>query len=438
MTLSHHYLIQKAKERICQELAERSREKKRYDWSKRARPNQRLPKGLWHTWLIMAGRGFGKTRTGAESIRHWATQGPYRRIALVAHTEQDGREVMIEGESGLLAVHPPEERPIFEPSKGRLRWSSGACATLYSAENYERLRGPQFDCAWIDELAKFRKAEKLWEQIHFSLRLGPMPKTIITTTPRPIPLLQKLLADEGKGVVVTRGKTFENQENLSPAFLKMIQEKYGQTRLGLQELEGVLLTSLEGALWTDRLLDQQRCLLSEISRPFRRVVVAIDPAVTAHNKSDETGIIVAARTDDQKAYVLEDLSGRYPPTTWAKIAVEAYKRWQADRVVAEVNKGGDLVEKLLQAVHPDLPYTGIHASRGKITRAEPVAALYEQGKVFHVGKGFVELEAQMCQYTPLVQERGGTSPDRLDALVWALTDLMLTDQQACLPRLWMC
>ena len=430
MTKSRNLLIKEVKKRINQELNDRSVLEKKYRWDRVARPGQRIPEGNWHTWLILAGRGFGKTRTGAETIRQWVMQGDYRHVALIADTESDAREIMIEGESGLLAVHPHTECPLFEPSKRRLTWGNGAVATLYSAENPEKLRGPQFDCAWIDELAKFRMPEKIWEQLHFSLRLGTAPKIIITTTPRSVPLLKKLLSQENKGVVITRGNTFENAGNLSADFIASVKEKYEGTHLGQQELYGEMLTVVEGALWTYECLDAHR--IREIPK-LKRIVIAVDPAVTHHEKSDETGIIVAGITESGLACVLEDLSGKYSPAGWARIAVDAYNRWQADRLVAEVNKGGDLVEKVIRSVDPHISYKGLHASRGKLTRAEPVAALYEQGKVFHVQKGLESLEVQLCSYSA---SAGQKSPDRLDALVWALTELMFEKQARTQLHIW--
>jgi phage terminase large subunit-like protein len=272
--------------------------------------------------------------------------------------------------------------------------------------------------------------EKIWEQLHFSLRLGTAPKIIITTTPRSMLLLKKLLSQENKGVVITRGNTFENAGNLSADFIASVKEKYEGTRLGQQELYGEMLTVVEGALWTYERLDAHR--IREIPK-LKRIVIAVDPAVTHHEKSDETGIIVAGITESGLACVLEDLSGKYSPAGWARIAVDAYHRWQADRLVAEVNKGGDLVEKVIRSVDPHISYKGLHASRGKLTRAEPVAALYEQGKVFHVQKGLERLEAQLCSYSA---SAGQKSPDRLDALVWALTELMFEKQGSTRAHIW--
>lgn len=381
-------------------------------------PWQKIPDGPWRVWLILAGRGFGKTRTGAETIRHWVKTQKARRIALIGDTQEDVRDIMIEGESGLLAIHPPDERPLYEPSKRRLTWKNGAIATAYSAENYDQLRGPQFDHAWIDEFAKFREMEKVWQQIHFSLRLGLHPQLVITTTPRPLPLLHHLVSQSGSDIVVTRGTTFENQANLSSLFIDTMQQNFAGTRLGAQELLGEIIDAREGALWTPALLDQYR---SGEFPPLKRVIIGVDPAITHHEESDETGIIVVGLGENNHAYVLEDLSGRYPATTWGKIACEAYYRWKADRIVAEINNGGDLVESLLRSIDPTLSYQGVHASRGKYIRAEPIAAFYEQGRVHHGRQGLKNLEDQMCQFLTGIS----TSPDRVDALVWALTALML-------------
>lgn len=400
-----------------------------YDWRLHARPSQKIPEGDWRIWLILAGRGFGKTRTGAETIRHWALSNQARRIALIGDTQEDVRDIMIEGESGLLAIHPSDDRPHYESSKRRLTWKNGTIATAYSAENYEQLRGPQFDHAWIDEFAKFREMEKVWQQIHFSLRLGPHPRMVITTTPRPLPLLQHLVAQAGKDVALTRGTTFENQANLSSLFIDTMEKSFAGTRLGAQELLGDIIDAHEGALWTPALLDQYR---AREMPELKRIVIGIDPAVTHHSESDETGIIVVGLGTDQHAYIMEDLSGHYAATTWGRIACEAYHRWQADRIVAEVNKGGDLVETLLRSIDPTISYQGVHASRGKYTRAEPIAAFYEQGKVHHAHQGLKQLEDQMCKFLPSMT----TSPDRVDALVWALTALLLDQKTLTYYNAW--
>lgn len=402
-----------------------------YNWLEHARSNQKIPEGAWQTWLILAGRGFGKTRTGAETIRQWAVSGVYRRIALVASSIQEVRSVMIEGESGLLAVHPRHERPQYQPSKRRLIWPNGAVATFYGGETYEQLRGPQFDAVWVDELAKFRAHEALWQQLQLCLRLGENPRAIITTTPRTLAFLQRLIQDPT--VHVTRGTTFENAQNLSPTYLAQMQRQYHNTRLGAQELYAEILTETQGALWQRRMLQYQEAPFDEVGQyNLERIVIAIDPATTHHDKSDETGIIVVGLDAQKRAYVLEDMSGRWSPNDWGQRVAEAYWRYRADRVVAEVNKGGDLVERVLKAVDPAISYKAVRATRGKYTRAEPIAALYEQGRVFH-HRPFSDLETQMCDYVPNITHK---SPDRMDALVWGLTELMLVAESRPMLKVW--
>ncbi len=387
------------------------------DWRAIARPEQLPPDGEWLTWAVIAGRGFGKTRSGAEWVRSMVESGEARRIALVAPTAADARDVMVEGESGLLAISPPWNTPVYEPSMRRLTWPNGAIATCYSAEEPRRLRGPQHDAAWCDELAAWQNPRDAWDQLQFGLRLGRRPRVLVTTTPRPIALLKELLADPD--CVVTRGKTSDNASNLAPSFVKTVVARYAGTRLGRQELDAEILEDFEGALWSRALIERTR--IAPSAQPaYRRVVVAIDPAVSSGEGSDETGIIVAALGDDGHGYVLDDVSGRYAPTEWATKAAALYTRWGADRIIAEVNQGGEMVEATLRMVDPNVSYRGVHASRGKITRAEPVSALYEQGRVHHVG-AFPALEDQLTTYEP----GGRKSPDRLDALVWAFTDLMV-------------
>ena len=406
-------------------------ENKRYSWSYQARSSQLPPLGDWRTWLIMAGRGFGKTRTGAETLRSWIHSGQCRRIALLSKTIGEARAVMVEGNSGLLEIHPPCERPLFEQGRHQLRWPNGALATLYGADHFERLRGPQFDAAWIDELAKFRYPEEAWNQLMLSLRLGTDPRCIVTTTPRPIPLIEKLLKSED--VVVTKGTTFENRDNLAPAFLEQIVKQFEGTRLGAQELYAQLLTEQQGALWRRDLICYQEPPYDDAGTlKLMRIVVAIDPATTHHEDSDETGIVIAGLSEDKHAYVLEDLSGRLSPGDWGQRVCEAYWRLKADRVVAEVNKGGDLVERILRGLDPTIPYKAVRATRGKFTRAEPIAALYEQRRVFHA-QPFGLLETQLCTY---VQGITPKSPDRLDALVWALTDLLLESETNPTLKVW--
>lgn len=395
-------------------------------WKALARPNQLPPQGNWQNWLILAGRGFGKTRTGSETVRAWVRDGLYRRIALIGQTMDEVRSVMIEGESGLLNVHDDDERPRFEPSNNRLIWENGAVAMFYGADHYEKLRGPQFDLAWVDELAKFKYPEKTWEQLMLGLRLGDNPRTLITTTPRPIPLIEKLIKDPV--TTLTKGSTFDNEKNLAKTFIQQIVKQFEGTRLGAQELYAEVLTEQEGALWKRSTI--QHNIPNDPN--WLRVVVAIDPATTHHEQSDETGIIVAAITHDHKGYVLEDLSGRYSPLSWGKIVVNAYHKYKADRVVAEVNSGGDMVESIIRSLDSTVSYKAVRATRDKTTRAEPVAALYERGQVYHT-RLFTELELQLCEYIPGITAK---SPDRLDALVWAFTDLLLQREASAMLKIW--
>lgn len=385
-----------------------------YAWEFWARPTQLEPRGDWSTWLISAGRGFGKTRTGAEWVRRRA-RNPRARIALVGATASDVRDVMVEGESGILAISPPWERPVYEPSKRRITWPNGALATTYSADEPDRLRGPQHTDAWADETAAWRYAEA-WDQLQFGLRLGGNPRAVVTTTPRPTDLIRTLLADPS--TVVTRGSTFANRANLAPQFLARILAKYRGTRLGRQELYAELLDDTPGALWNYTQIEELRV---KHHAGLKRIVVAIDPSTTSDAESAECGIVAAGLGEDDHGYVLEDVSGVLSPDAWARRAVGAYERLEADRIVAEVNNGGDLVETVIRTVDKNVSYSAVHASRGKHTRAEPVAALYEQKKVHHVG-GFAKLEDQMCTWDAV---SGQKSPDRMDALVWALTELMI-------------
>ena len=393
-----------------------------YDWPLWARSNQLPPKGSWRIWLLLAGRGFGKTRTGAELVRARVAARTARRLALVAPTAADARGVMVEGESGILAISPWWDRPRYEPSKRRLTWPNGAIATFYSADEPERLRGPQHDAAWCDELTSWRYPEA-WDMLMFGLRLGKDPRVVVTTTPRPTTLLRALVADPT--VAVTRGTTYENRPNLAPDFIDQIVRKYEGSRLGRQEIDAEILDDIPGGLWKRGVIEAGR---ARAAPPLARVVVAIDPAATSGRLADETGIIIAGKDGDGHGWVLADLSGRYPPTEWAKTAVAAYYAHNADRVVAEVNNGGEMVEAMLRVVDPNLAFTAVRASRGKFVRAEPIAALYEQGRVHHLG-AFPQLEDQMCTLVRGEYRRDGArtefSPDRVDALVWALTDLLL-------------
>mgnify|MGYP003531811726 FL=1 len=394
----------------------------RFDWSRRARPDQLTPADgalPWRVWLLLAGRGFGKTRTGAEHIRAKVASGAAKRIALVARSAADVRDVIVEGESGLLAVSHPSERPTWEPSKRRLTWPNGAIATTYSADEPDQLRGPQHDYAWADELAAWRYPDA-WDQLLFGLRLGADPRVIVTTTPRPTPIIRALVTSPTTHV--TRGRTRDNAANLAPGFLDAIVARFEGTRLGRQELDGEILDDNPGALWKRDGIDAARVSQAP---DLRRIVVGVDPAVTANAASDETGIIVAGLGFDGRYYVLGDYSGRYSPDQWASRVVKAYRDHKADRVIAERNQGGDLVEQNLRTVDRTLPVTTVHAKRGKALRAEPVSSLYEQGRVSHVG-ALAALEDQMTAWDPAGDAE---SPDRVDALVYALAELTGGAQQ---------
>ena len=431
MQNSNLYHRTKLRQQAKEKLARYQQDKRRYEWPLQARPSQLPPPGDWRIWLILAGRGFGKTRTGAETLRQWATSGRYRHIALISGTVREARAVMVEGQSGLLDVHPPFQRPLFEATRRRLIWPNGAIATLYGGDHYEHLRGPQFDAAWIDELAKFRYPQEAWNQLMLGLRLGNDPRCIVTTTPRPIPLIEHLLARDD--VVITRGTTFENRDNLATAFLDQIVKQFEGTRQGAQELYAEMLTERQGALWRREMICYQEPPYDAAGiLKLTRIVIAIDPATTHHEDSDETGIVVAGLSQDRCAYVLEDMSGRWSPGDWGQRVVEAYRRLKADRVVAEINKGGDLVERILRSIDPTIPYKAVRATRGKATRAEPIAALYEQKRVFHA-RPLNLLETQLCEYIPGITAK---SPDRLDAMVWALTDLLLESEANPTLKLW--
>lgn len=411
------------------------------DWRFLARPNQIAPDGEWQTWLVLAGRGFGKTRCGAEWAREQIKAGA-SRIGLIAPTASDARDVMVEGESGILAVCWAGDkaangetigRPTYEPSKRRLTWANGAMATLFSAEEPERLRGPQHDVLWCDELAAWKYLRETWDMAMFGLRLGDRPRTCITTTPKPLPLIKEIAKDAR--TVITRGSTFDNAGNLAPTFLRAIREKYEGTRLGRQELNAEILDDLPGALWTRDAIDASRV---KSIPDMQRIVVAVDPSGTKgeSDDGDEIGIVVAGKGVDGRGYVLADRTCKLSPDGWGRRAVDAYHgRWsqtpdvlKADRIVAERNFGGAMVQHVIKTIDPTASYKEVTASRGKVARAEPVAALYEQGRVSHVGS-FPELEDQMCSIAPEGYVGDG-SPDRADALVWALTELMLEDQSA--------
>ncbi|MCC6829687.1 MAG: DNA-packaging protein [Novosphingobium sp.] len=400
-------------------------------WPLLARPEQLAPPGDWNLWLILAGRGFGKTRAGAEWVQGVAERDPAARIALVAANLGEARGVMIEGESGLLAVGAPWRRARFEPSLRRLVWPNGAQAQLYSAQEPESLRGPQHSHAWCDEIAKWDmaagRAERAWDNLLLGLRLGAQPRAMATTTPRAVPLLRRLLAEDG--VAVTRGATADNAANLPPRFLRDMRRAFGRTVLGRQELDGELIEDLPGALWTRALIEE--CREAAPPAPQARVVIGVDPP--ASSQGDACGIVVCALGGDGVGRVLADASvEKASPERWARAVAQAARRWQADRVVAEANQGGAMVASVLRAAEISLPLRLVHASRGKVARAEPVAALYEAGRVRHAGT-FPALEDELCGLIAGGGYQGpGRSPDRADALVWALTELMLARRRA--PR----
>ena len=393
-------------------------------------PHQLAPEGDWRTWAIMGGRGAGKTRAGAEWVRGQVEgsrpldRGRARRVALIGETYDQVRDVMIRGDSGILACSPPDRRPDWRAGERKLIWPNGAEAQAFSAHEPEALRGPQFDAAWADELAKWKKAQDAWDMLQFALRLGEHPQVCVTTTPRNVSVLKDLL--ELSSTVTSRAPTEANRANLAESFLQEVRTRYAGTRLGRQELDGVLLSDIEGALWSAGVLERTR---RSFPPELDRIVVALDPAVSSGAKSDECGIVIAGATmqgppQDWRACVLADrtVTGE-GPAGWARAAIAAMAEFGAERLVAEVNQGGQLVEEVLRQVDPLVPFRAVHAARGKAARAEPVAALYEQGRVQHM-PGLDRLEEQMTQMTPRGYQGTG-SPDRLDALVWALHDLMI-------------
>lgn len=389
------------------------------NWGFWSREAQRAPEGDWRVWLMMAGRGFGKTRAGAEWVRAVAQADGTARIALVGATLHDARSVMVEGPSGLLAIAPEGERPIYAPSLRRLAWRSGAQAMLYGAAEPESLRGPEHSHGWADEIAKWTDGQDSWDNLMMGMRLGTAPRIVATTTPRSVPLVRRLVRESD--VVVTRGRTGENRMNLPGSFLRAMEAGYRGTRLGRQELDGELIEEIEGALWTRDLIERRRV---RAAPPTRRMVIGVDPPASAHG--DACGIVAVALCVDGRAYVAADASvaGR-SPEGWARAVAEAAGVHGADRVIAEANNGGAMVESVLRAADFRLPVRLVHASRGKVARAEPVAALYEAGKALHCG-AFPELEDEMCGLMVGGGYEGpGRSPDRADAMVWAMTELML-------------
>jgi phage terminase large subunit-like protein len=403
------------------------------DWEVWAREDQLPPESGWRNWLILGGRGAGKTRAGAEWVRSIALGRKRfgetaRQIALIGETFADAREVMIEGVSGLLSIHARWERPQWEPSRRRLEWPNGAVAYAFSADDPESLRGPQFDAAWCDELCKWRRAESAFDMLQFGLRLGANPRAAITTTPRPMPLLKRLLADSS--TVVSRAATKANAFQLAPQFLEQMLARYAGTRLGRQELDGELIEARADSLFPRERIERARV---DGHPPLARIVVAIDPPVSSREGADACGIVAAGIDDDGKVFVLADESeSGLSPLVWASRAIALYRRLEADRIVVEVNQGGEMARAVLNEIDASVPVSEVRATRGKVLRAEPVAALYEQGRVSHAGS-FPLLEDEMADFGAdgLSNSR---SPDRLDALVWAITSLVLVPREAT-PRM---
>lgn len=395
-----------------------------------AMDHQMPPDGAWRTWVVLGGRGAGKTRAGAEWVRSMVEgsrpldKGCCQRVALVGETIDQVREVMVFGDSGILACSPPDRRPVWEAGRKRLVWPNGAVATVHTAHDPEGLRGPQFDAAWVDELAKWKRGQETWDQLQFALRLGEDPRVCVTTTPRNVEVLKRLMASPS--TVQTHAPTQANAANLASSFLEEVKARYEGTRLGRQELDGVLLADAEGAFWTSDALEKNRI---EKLPEFGRIVVGLDPAASAGAGADECGIVVVGVVtqgppQDWQAVVLADRTVQgATPSGWARAAISAMEEFGADRLVAEVNQGGAMVGEVLRQVDPLVPLKSVHASRGKAARAEPVSSLYEQGRVRHV-RGLDVLEDQMCRMTSRGYEGGG-SPDRVDALVWALHEAMV-------------
>jgi phage terminase large subunit-like protein len=391
-----------------------------FDWRFWAREQQLPPERDWTYWLILAGRGFGKTRSGAEMVRNWSQK--FRFVNLIGATVDDARDIMIEGESGILAICPKDERPVYRKSDRCLLWPTGAKSLIFTADEPDRLRGKQHEKLWADELCAWRYAGESWDQAMFGLRLGAKPQAIVTTTPRPIKQLLELMADPNTHI--TRGTTYDNRANLAREFFTKITGKYEGTRLGRQELNAEVLTDIPGALWQRDRIEELRVRRAP---ELIRIVIGVDPAVSSNEDSNETGIIAAGIDKNGVGYVLDDKSLIASPAGWGGAVVDLYYNLSADRIIGEMNQGGEMVENTIrtirdkadQPIGQNVSYKGVHASKGKHTRAEPVSALYEQGKVHHVG-GFPYLEDQLCTWLP-----GEDSPDRLDALVWALTELMI-------------
>lgn len=385
-----------------------------YHWPFWSRTDQHIPDGVWTYWLILAGRGWGKTRTGAETVREWIRTCDM--VNLIGATVDDARDIMIEGESGILAVCPDDERPEYRKSERKLVWPNGAISLIFTADEPERLRGKQHKKLWADEMAAWRYQEA-WDQAKFGLRLGSNPQAVVTTTPRPVKNVTDLVNDSATHV--TRGTTYDNRQNLAETFFAEIVKRYEGTRLGRQELNAELLMDVPGALWSRDMIPH---LPRSKAPDMQRIVVSIDPPASSHESSNECGIVVTGLGADDYGYVLADRSGVMSPREWAKVACAAYREFEADSIVAEVNQGGEMVEAVIKAEDPNCSFIAVRAARGKFIRAEPISALYAQNRVVHCGL-FEALEDQMCVFTPDFDRLINGSPDRVDALVWGLTEL---------------
>lgn len=395
-----------------------------YDWHSWARPEQLEPPGTWSIWLILAGRGYGKTRTGSEWIKERVASGKARRIALVSQSAADARDVLVEGEAGILAIYPDGEKPNYSPSKRRITWPNGAVATIYTAEDPDQLRGPSHDTALADEIAAYRNLDDVWSNLMFGLRLGDA-RCLATTTPKPLPKIKELVKaakDPNDGsVYITHGTTYDNIGNLSNTYKTQIIKPYEGTRVGRQELNAELLEDIEGALWTLGGIEKNRWKRKKLP-PLTKIIVAVDPSAGSAESAAETGIIVAGMDKDKHGYCLEDLTMRGTPLQWATVVCDAYRRWNANLVIAEKNNGGEMVEHTIASAvekRERIPVKLVWASRGKLIRAEPVSSLDEKGEIHMVGL-YPQLEDELCTY-----EGSGDSPNRLDAYVWAFTHLLV-------------
>jgi phage terminase large subunit-like protein len=418
--------------KLLKKLSTKQAEGLRWDWSYWARPSQWPPNDPdWLYFMMMAGRGSGKTRAGAEWIRKQKDTCPL--IALVGATEDDVKDVMIEGPAGLQAIAPPGDYPKM--TKGHLVWPNGAMAFIYSAQRPDQLRGPQNYAAWCDELASWAYPEDTWSNLQFGMRLGQRPRTLITTTPRPIKLVRDLMGDPLTRI--SRTSSYANRSHLAPSYFDKIIARYEGTRLGRQEIYAELLDDVPGALWSQEVIEATRLPFGIKLPDFSRIVVAIDPGMSASDDADETGIVVAAKDRNEHAYVLADRSGHYLPSEWAQIAIDEHRHPDrpADRIVGEINNGGEMIENTLRMIDVGIPFKAVHATRGKVMRAEPVSALYEQRRVHHIGM-FPALEDQMISFTQDWNRSKDGSPDRVDALVWAISELLVEDSGPSYLAAW--